>query len=89
MRAMESRVESVELGGEEEISGDEEEMRLDISALTQYSGQGKCWWMKCSDSDDTATTYREGVRSWAGRINWTVEWDLNGFIIISRKRSNP
>ena len=40
VRAMESRVEGLWLGGGGEVS-------LDITALTQYSGQGKCRWLTC------------------------------------------
>ena len=40
VRAMETGVENVELGFSGEVS-------LDITALTQYSGQGKCRWLTC------------------------------------------
>ena len=58
---METRVESVELGNGGEV-------KLDIRALTQYSGQGKCRKVWCFA--DTAARYIEDVRSWAQRINW-------------------
>ena len=61
VRDMESRVEVVVLGVWNEMS-------LDIGALTQYNGQGRCsdvrFW------DDTRDKYGEEVRSWAQRINW-------------------
>jgi len=65
VRAMESRVERVELG-------DWGGMSLDIRALTQYSGQGECWMVQFYD--ETARRYREALRSWAWaqRINWRV-----------------
>ena len=60
VRDMESRVEVVVLGVWNEMS-------LDIGALTQYNGQGRCsdvrFW------DDTRDKYGEEVRSWAQRIN--------------------
>ena len=61
VRAMESRLEVVQLGGLGEVS-------LDMAALTQYSGQGKCRRVTCWRA--TADRYREEVRSWAKRINW-------------------
>ena len=65
VRAMESRVERVWL---------DIRVILDIMALTQYSGQGKCWWVTCIYSD-TAERYGEELRSWAQRINWDVSED--------------
>ena len=65
VRAMESRVERVWL---------DMGVILDIMALTQYSGQGKCWWVTCIYSD-TAERYGEELKSWAQRINWDVSED--------------
>ena len=67
VRAMETRVETVGLGC------------MDISALTQYSGQGKC--RQVTFYDDAAHKYGEEVRSWAQRINWRV----NDFFIFDKK----
>ena len=61
VRAMESHVEVVQLGCRGEVS-------LDMAALTQYSGQGKCRRVTCWSA--TADRYREEVRSWAKRISW-------------------
>ena len=72
VRAMESRVETVTLGDWGDVS-------LDIRALTQYSGQGKCWRVSCSD--DTAVRYREEVNTWARRMNWTEDLDMNEMFI--------
>ena len=55
VKAMESNVEMVILG-----SGDGGEVSLDILALTQYSGEGKCWQVSLRDTEDK---YREEVRS--------------------------
>ena len=71
VRAMETRVERVLLGGEES---------LDITALTQYSGQGKCGQLTCWD--DTAHRYGEEVKTWARRINWTVAVDNIHWILM-------
>ena len=70
VRAMETRVEKVRLG----IGGD---VSLDIRALTQYSGQGKCQWVQCDY--ETADKYREEVRSWAEKINWKLERLMRSF----------
>ena len=75
LRAMDSRVELVCLGEEGELS-------LDMTALTQYSGQGKCGQMECYE--DTADRYREEVRSWAQRINWYTSNSCS-FNVISGK----
>ena len=60
VRAMESRVEEVMLG----VVG---EVHLDITALTQYSGRGKCGWkMWCYE--ETEEKYKKELRSW--REQW-------------------
>jgi histone H3 len=76
VRAMESRVEEVNLGYLGNVS-------LDMTALTQYSGQGKCVEMSYEDffeeGSDEQRIYNESVRNieqlgcWAQRINWLVE----------------
>ena len=71
VRAMESRLERVYLG-----SG----VSLNIEALTQYSGQGKCW--EVIYFDDTKDTYREDVRSWSQRINWDVSDESWSYVQI-------
>ena len=75
VRAMESGVEWVDLGCRGEVS-------LDIRALTQYSGQGKCEVVKCHK--ETASKYREEFKSWAQRINWRFGhyWDTDYIIWI-------
>ena len=70
VQAMESRVERVELGE----WGERGEMSLDIMALTQYSGQGKCEWVRCYY--DTARKYMEELRTWAVKINWVTQETL-------------
>ena len=68
VRAMESRVEGVWLG----IMGD---VSLDITVLTQYSGQGACGEVNCYYA--TVDRYREDLGSWARGINWSVNWTDN------------
>ena len=69
-------METVGLGGRGEVS-------LDIRALTQYSGQGKCGNVRfCKD---TAEKYREEGRSWATRITWRINvTEMNAWIFIAR-----
>ena len=66
---MESRVKEVVLGDRGEVS-------LDITALTQYSGEGKCVEVN-SYNYPTANTYWEEAKTWARRIDWMFR-DLNG-----------
>ena len=82
VRAMESRVEHVWLGygGYVVVVRGSGEVSLDIRVLTQYSGQGECRRVRCEDV--AATRYREEMRSWAQRINWRVEKDLDNVIVI-------
>ena len=75
MRAMETCVERVWLDEEGEVN-------LDITALAQYGGQGRCKEVECYG--DTANKYREEVKIWARRINWRYE-DCTYAIKIERK----
>ena len=81
VRAMESRVEKLTLG----------DVRLDIAALTQYSGQGKCRGMICYMNDgqpwhDAVDQYREELQSWAKmRINW-VDRQTDRQMVFLRKQ---
>ena len=62
VQAMVSRVKNVEL-----CDG----VSVDVTTLTQYSGHGKCNWVRCYG--DTGGRYREEVRSWGQRINWSLQ----------------
>ena len=73
VRAMESGVKTVYLGGGGFMS-------LDIRALTQYSGHGKCERVGCYG--DTADIYREEVRTWGQRINWSLRYETMNQIQI-------
>ena len=54
---------------------------LDITALTQYRGQGKCREVWCDL--DTADRYRDEVTNWAKTINWT---EYNSVDLIGSNR---
>ena len=82
VRAMESRVKVVIL------TCDKGDGSLDIRALTQYSGQGKC--VRVGFFDDEARRYREELRSWAQKINWSVTDDGTGhYILYDPRRYHP
>ena len=72
VRAMESDVKCVMLG---------REASLDISALTQYSGQGKCKSVY-GFKNITMDRHREELKSWAVRINWGTHEDNDLFVKI-------
>ena len=81
VRAMQSRVKKVSLGFLGEVS-------LDMTALTQYSGQGECVGVRYENSygqrsDESASRNIEQLRCWAKRINWLVEVgrDINQFTL--------
>ena len=64
VRAMESNIETVVLGFEDEVS-------LDITALTQYSGKGKCqivYW-----GNIFFDKYEAELRSWVKRTDSRLE----------------
>ena len=61
VRAMESNVEVLALGLEGDIT-------LDITVLSQYSGQGKCYRVTCHQL--FKAMYEKQVRSWAQKIKW-------------------
>ena len=76
MRALESRVELVELNGG---------VTLDISDLKKYSGQGKCREVRCGW--DSALRYMGQLKHWvwfgSGK-NWTVACDNDRQFTIVR-----
>ena len=65
VQAMESGVEKVKLGDEEG------QVKLDIEALTEYSGQGRCRTVELMNY--TAARYRKELRTWARSRYWRVE----------------
>ena len=71
--SMESRVKVVELGYDGEVS-------LDITALTQYSGEGRCGWV--GYYHDTKERYKEEMRTWVQRTNWLMEGEEDLFNVI-------
>ena len=71
VRAMETSVKAVNLGDSGNVS-------LDMTALTQYSGQGECVGVGYENSygqrsDESASRNIEQLRCWAKRINWLGE----------------
>ena len=66
VQAMESGVEDVWLN---------EEVTLDIDALTEYSGRGVCGNMCLSYDTDTAARYRQVLATWASSRNWNINID--------------
>ena len=66
VRSMESNIERVSLGWLEVVN-------LDIMALTQYNGEGRCWLVK--SFGETSDRYREEMWSWAWRIKWVADGD--------------
>ena len=67
VRALESRVERVYLGNR---------VSMDIDALTQYGGHGKCWELIYHDKFDR---YSYELESWAQRINWAVNHESRSY----------
>ena len=72
VRSMESGVEKVGL---------EFGVTLDIEALTEYSGQGRCRGMELEVSTDTAARYSEELRTWAKSRNWRLEYDEDNVLL--------
>ena len=81
LRAMESNVKKVVLGISG-ITGIREEVILDITVVTQYSGKGKCWGVDFHGY--TARRYKEEVKTWVKRINWTLIWSPVFLISFNR-----
>ena len=63
VRAMESHVERLSLGSWGEVS-------LDMAALNQYRGQGKCSKVLCNFI--VTIKYKEELKTWAQDIKWRV-----------------
>ena len=63
VQAMESGVEMVTLS-----LGD---LELDIEALAEYSGRGRCRGLRLWE--DTKKKYKQELKTWARSKNWTVE----------------
>ena len=73
MRAMESSVEFVILGSD---------VVLDIRALSEYNGQGKCRQLQAGGKyyGKRAVRYRKELTSWARSRDW--EMTINEFTIL-------
>ena len=66
VQAMEYRVEKVML---------DRWVTLDIEALAEYSGQGRCKYLRFSDQkfEDTKEKYRQELKTWARSKDWTID----------------
>ena len=65
VRALESHVEALDLG---------DDVTLDIEALAEYSGQGRCMGVRLWGSMGSPLCHAlEGELSWARSTNWGVE----------------
>ena len=58
---------------------------LDIRAVMEYSGQGKCWVVVMFDHD-TKSRYEEDLRTLAQNRNWQVNEGSGGWFEIHKKR---
>ena len=47
-------------------------VRLHIQTMLEWDGRGRCGQVRCSG--DTRYTYREEMKTWAARVNWSV-WE--------------
>ena len=59
-----------------------EDVTLDIGSLMDYTGQGKCEVLWCTD--DTAARYRDQLRTWATSRNWAVTDEDEDCFVIRR-----
>ena len=63
VQALESSVVTMELGGR---------ATLDIEALAEYSGQGRCRRLRLQNTE-TKEKYRQELKTWARSKNWTYD----------------
>ena len=95
VRALESRVEGLELGNgfssrtpnpksSLELS---REMTLDtITALMEYSGQGKCKRVACYG--DAVTRHKDQLMTWATTRTWSVTFESFQYLEIERMQNS-
>ena len=72
VQALQHGVETLELVG----------VRLHIQTLMEYDGRGRCGFVTCGHI--TWETYREEMKTWAARVNWSVS-EGTGYILMKRK----
>ena len=70
VQAMESRVEKLRLCEFVRLGDKKGEGKVDIEALTEYSGQGRCRTLEVTKYKQT--TYQKELRHWAKSRNWRV-----------------
>ena len=79
VRAMETRVEEVSLGNMEKTL-------LDVTALIQYSGRGRCRRLYISEHSDDEEKYGEELKNWASDRQWTMrEVNYCSSLILERR----
>ena len=77
VRAMEARVEEVVLGGRKQTL-------LDVTALIQYSGQGRCKEIGIMEKSDDEEKYEE-MKNWAEDKQWSITSLSNSSLRLSKK----
>ena len=75
VRAMESRVEKVFLYNE---------IELDMEALAEYSGQGRCRVLECKGVTDVTFCYR--LMTWASKTEWFY-LNLSSYELYDEKKN--
>ena len=82
VRAMETRVEEVVLGGREQT--------LDVTALIQYSGQGRCQLidMILIEKSYDEEKYEEDMKNWAKDKQWSITSRGNLSLLLKKRRFN-
>ena len=95
VRALESRVEGLELGNgfssrtqnPESSLELSREMTLDtITALMEYSGQGKCKRVACYG--DAVTRHKDQLMTWASTRTWSVTFESFQYLKIERMQNS-
>ena len=61
-------------------------VNLDIKTLTEYSGNGQCSDVRISG--DTADSYRDELRTWAGNKQWRIDSDTDSNFEMRREIRN-
>ena len=81
VRAMETRVEQVVLGGSEKTL-------LDVTALIQYSGQGRCQLIDMIEDSDDEEKYEDEMKNWAEDKQWSITNHSNSSLLLRKSGFN-
>ncbi len=60
-------------------------VNLDIKTFTEYSGNGRCSGVRLFIFSDTATRYRDDLRTWAKNKQWRIDSDTDKKFEMRRK----